>query len=173
MTSIGSFINSIYINNSNICIEPQLWFSRLIKHKHVTKCWDFIKSIYKFYKCLNARYTHKTDSQKSGATGVALMLKTSQRSYPWIFSKWQSLFRKTQLDYYTIILVSFPLGEYADEVVDSQANYQGYRYDVHFLGCHTFAVLHSVSLRNSRAKYIGNKIPRQIQNFSESKSAKK
>ena len=152
---------TVYILTIRIfCIEPQLWFSRLIKHKHVAKCWDFIKCIYKFYKCLNAQYTHKTDSQKSGATDVALMLKTSQRSYPWIFNKWQFLFRKTQLDYYTIILVFFPLGEYLDEVVDSQTNYQGYRYDVHFLGCHTFAVVHSVSLRNSGAKYIGSKIPR-------------
>ena len=34
-------------------------------------------------------------------------------------------FQKKHLsDYYTIILVSFPLGPYVHEVVDSQANYQ-------------------------------------------------
>ena len=57
-----------------------------------------------------------------------------------------SFFQKKQLsDYSTIILVSFPLGGYVDEAFDSQANYQGYRYDVRFLGCHTFAVIHSVN----------------------------
>ena len=48
-------------------------------------------------------------------------------------------------DYYTIIMVSFPLGGCVNEVVNSQVNYQGYRYDVHFLCCHTFAVMHSVN----------------------------
>ena len=48
-------------------------------------------------------------------------------------------------DYHTIILVSFPLGWCVDEVVDSQANYQGYKYDDHFLWCHTFAVKHYVN----------------------------
>ena len=38
----------------------------------------------------------------------------------------------------------FPFGEFVDEVVNSHANYQGYRYDVHFLWCHTFAVIQSV-----------------------------
>ena len=49
---------------------------------------------------------------------------------------WQFLFRKKKqiFDYYTIVLVSFPLGEYVDEIDDSQARYEGYRYDVHFLG---------------------------------------
>ena len=47
--------------------------------------------------------------------------------------------------YYSIILVSFPLGGCVDEVVDSQANYQGYRYGIHFLWCHIFAVMHSVN----------------------------
>ena len=42
-------------------------------------------------------------------------------------------------------MVSFPLGGCVNEVVNSQANYQGYRYDVHFLCCHTFAVMHSVN----------------------------
>ena len=43
--------------------------------------------------------------------------------------------KKKQLsDYYTIVLVSFPLGEYVDEIDDSEARYEGYRYDVHFLG---------------------------------------
>ena len=37
-------------------------------------------------------------------------------------------------DYYTIVLVSFPLGECVDEIDDSQARYEEYRYDVHFLG---------------------------------------
>ena len=48
-------------------------------------------------------------------------------------------------DYYTIILVSFPLGGYVDDIVDSQANSEGYRYDIYFLGCHTFAVIHLVN----------------------------
>ena len=34
------------------------------------------------------------------------------------------LFKKKQIsDYYSIIMVSFPLGGCVDEVVDSQANY--------------------------------------------------
>ena len=42
-------------------------------------------------------------------------------------------------------IVFFPLGTYVDEFINSQANYQGYRYDVHFLWCHTFAVINSVN----------------------------
>ena len=53
--------------------------------------------------------------------------------------------KKQLSDYYTIILVSFPLRGCIDKVVDSQANYQGYRYDVHFFRCHTFAVIHSIN----------------------------
>ena len=56
-------------------------------------------------------------------------------------------FQKKHLsDYYTIIVVSFPLDECVDEVADSQPNYQLYRYDVHFLWCHTFAVIHSTNV---------------------------
>ena len=48
-------------------------------------------------------------------------------------------FQKKQLSYYhTIILNSFPLGGYIDQVIDIQSNYQGYRYD-------TFAVIHNVN----------------------------
>ena len=55
-------------------------------------------------------------------------------------------FQKKQLSYYyTIILNSFLLGGHIDQVIDIQSNYQGYRSDVHFLGCHTFAVIHSVN----------------------------
>ena len=55
-------------------------------------------------------------------------------------------FQKKKLsDYYAIILVSFLLVWCIAEVVDSQANYKGYRYDVHFLRCHTFTVIHSVN----------------------------
>ena len=45
-----------------------------------------------------------------------------------------------RLLYYTIVLVSIPLGGCVDEVVDSRANYQGFRNYVHFVRCHTFAV---------------------------------
>ena len=41
-----------------------------------------------------------------------------------------------------MILVSFPFGRRVDELVDSETNYQGYRYDIHFFRCHTFAVIH-------------------------------
>ena len=51
-------------------------------------------------------------------------------------------FQEKQL---TISLVFFPLGACVDEFIDSQANYQGYRYDVHFLRCHTFEVITSVN----------------------------
>ena len=52
-------------------------------------------------------------------------------------------FQKKQLsDYFTIILLSFPLGGCVDEVVNSQANYQGYK---HFHGCYTFAFIYSVN----------------------------
>ena len=44
-----------------------------------------------------------------------------------------------------MILVSFPLGRCVDEVVKSQANYQGSRYEVNFLRCHAFAVIHYVN----------------------------
>ena len=44
-----------------------------------------------------------------------------------------------------MILVSFPLGGCVDEVVNSQANYQGYRYGVHLLWCYTFTVILSVN----------------------------
>ena len=55
-------------------------------------------------------------------------------------------FQKKQLSYYyTIILNSFLLGGYIDQVIDIQSNYQGYRYDVHDLGCHTFAVIQTVN----------------------------
>ena len=55
-------------------------------------------------------------------------------------------FQKKKLsDYITVILVSFPLGGCVDEIVDIQANYQGYRCDVHFLRCRTFAVIHFVN----------------------------
>ena len=42
-------------------------------------------------------------------------------------------------------MVSFPLRGCPDVVVHSQANYQGYRYDAHFLWCHTFTIIHSVN----------------------------
>ena len=42
-------------------------------------------------------------------------------------------------------MVSLPLGECTDEVPDSQKNYQGYRYDIHFLHCRTSAVIHSLN----------------------------
>ena len=37
------------------------------------------------------------------------------------------------------------MGVCVDEFIDSQANYQGYRYDVPFLRCHTFAVIQSLN----------------------------
>ena len=49
------------------------------------------------------------------------------------------------LDYCTIILVYFPLSRCIDEVVDSRANYQGYRCDLYFLWCHITAVIHAMN----------------------------
>ena len=40
-----------------------------------------------------------------------------------------------------MILFSFPLGRWADEVVDNRANYQQYKY-VYFLLYHTMTVIH-------------------------------
>ena len=51
---------------------------------------------------------------------------------------------KNRLDYYTILLLSFPLDECVDEVVYSEANCRWYRYDAHFLRWNTFAIIHSV-----------------------------
>ena len=49
------------------------------------------------------------------------------------------------LDYDTIILIFVPLGGCVDEVIEIQENYEGGRYDVCCLQCHTFAVIHSVN----------------------------
>ena len=67
------------------------------------------------------------------------------------------LFRKKTiiLGFYTIILVSLPLGECVDEVADSQENYQGYRYDIHFLQCRTSAVIYSL---NDEGEITNNEI---------------
>ena len=46
--------------------------------------------------------------------------------------------------YYNIVF--FPLDACVDEFIDSQADYQGYKYDIHFLRFHTFAVIHSVNV---------------------------
>ena len=43
---------------------------------------------------------------------------------------------------YTIILVSFPSGGWFGEVINNQVNYQGCKYDVCFLHCHTFIVIY-------------------------------
>ena len=53
-----------------------------------------------------------------------------------------SIFQKF---YYTVILAPYPLHGCVDEVVYSQANYQGCRYHVHFRQCYTFAVIRSVN----------------------------
>ena len=55
----------------------------------------------------------------------------------------ESFFKKKQLINYTIVLLSFPSGGFVDEVVNSQGNYQECWYNVYFLWCHTFAVIHS------------------------------
>ena len=52
---------------------------------------------------------------------------------------------KTTSDYHAMIMVSYPLGTCEDEVTDSHASYQGNRYNVHFLWCHTFTLIHSVN----------------------------
>ena len=57
----------------------------------------------------------------------------------------EASFQKNQSDCYTITLVFFVLGECVHEVDNSQANYQGYRYDVNFLWCHTFVAIYSVN----------------------------
>ena len=86
------------------------------------------------------KFTHKTDFKNSGASVVLV----------WYLKQVNSLIggsffsdNKQLSDYYAIILVSLPLGGYVDEVVNSQAVYQRFKNDVHFIRCHTFAVIHS------------------------------
>ena len=126
MTSVVCFINNaiqVFVYNHRCHaldqFEINLWLNAEVLQK----------SIYQFYECLNVRFTHKTYSKNSAATVViSLMLKTGQRSYPWIVNRWKFLFQKKQLtDYYILILVCFPFGEFVDEVVNSHENYQGCR----------------------------------------------
>lgn len=42
-------------------------------------------------------------------------------------------------------MASFPFGGCVDEFSDSGGNYYGYTYDVHFLHCHTFIIIHFVN----------------------------
>ena len=100
------------------------------------------KSIYKFYKCLNAQFTHKTDLQNKVQQLCWFDVENIMLKF---LISGSFLSEKKISDYYTIILVSFPLGGYVDDIVDSQANSEGYRYDIYFLGCHTFAVIHLVN----------------------------
>ena len=86
------------------------------------------------------------DFQNSGAAVVFLWCLKQVKDLILEFLINESFFSEKQLsDNYNIILVSFPLGGCVNEVVDNQANYQEYRYYVHFLRCHTFAVIHSVN----------------------------
>ena len=57
----------------------------------------------------------------------------------------ESSFQKKTTYWVLFYNIFFPLGACVGEFIDSQANYQGYKYDVHFLGCHTFAVINSVN----------------------------
>ena len=45
------------------------------------------------------------------------------------------------LNLYTMILFSFPSGEYVDEVGDNGTHYQGYKY-IYFIQYHTLTVNH-------------------------------
>ena len=49
---------------------------------------------------------------------------------------------KEFVNLHIIVLVSFPLGEFVDEVVNNRANYQGYENEVHFLQYHTLTVMY-------------------------------
>ena len=100
------------------------------------------KSIYKFYKCLNTRFTPMTDSQKSWATVALVWCWKQVKDIILEFSISGSFFSEKTTFW---LLVSFPLGWCVDEIVDGQANYQGSKYDANFLECHTFAVIHSVN----------------------------
>ena len=97
---------------------------------------------------LNAWFTHKTDTKSSGTLVVFVWCLKQVKDLILEFSLSGSFFseKKQLLGYYAIILVSFPLGGYVDEVVDSRANYQEYRYDVHFFWYHTFEVMRSVTV---------------------------
>ena len=59
----------------------------------------------------------------------------------------EASFQKKQFSHWYILKYwfLFSLGGCVDEVVDSQADYQGYRYDVNFLRWHIFAVIHSMN----------------------------
>ena len=90
----------------------------------------FTKKYYQFYKCLNAQFTHKADSQNSSANVMLVWwLKQVKDLILEFLTIGSFLTEKNQLtDYYTVILVSFPSGECVDEVFNSQANYQEYRF---------------------------------------------
>ena len=77
-----------------------------------------------------------TDSQKSWATVVLVWCWKQVKDIILEFSISGSFFSEK---------TSFPLGWCVDEIVDGQANYQGSKYDVNFLECHTFAVIHSMN----------------------------
>ena len=64
-------------------------------------------------KYINSLLTHKTDLQNSDTIVL-----------------------------FKVILASSPSDASVDEVVDSRANYQGYRYNFDFLQCHTFKAMH-------------------------------
>ena len=70
-----------------------------------------------------------------------LMLKTSWRSYPWSFNSGSLFSTKKLLDYFTLILISFPLGGCVDVAVDSRANHQRYRYDANSLQSHASTII--------------------------------
>ena len=51
---------------------------------------------------------------------------------------------KEFLNLYRIMLISFPSGEFVDELVDNQKDYQGYNY-LYFLRYHTSTVINFVN----------------------------
>ena len=49
--------------------------------------------------------------------------------------------KKEFLNFYTMILLSFPLGRCFDEVLNNRRNHQGYEY-VYFVWYHTLTIIH-------------------------------
>ena len=143
MTNVASFFNStihLFVQNhrydalDSFAIDLQL-------NTEVSPI-----SIYQFYKCLNARFTHKTDFQNSDTTFVLVWcLKQAKDLTLEFLISGSFLSEKTTYWWLYYNIVFFPLGSCEHEFIDSQANYQGCRYDFHFLRCHAFSVINFVN----------------------------
>ena len=104
-------------------------------------------SVLKMHKCMINSQNLFPEQWHNRFVGLMLKKQVKELILEFSISGFFNFFsEKTKLlDYYTIILVSFPLGRCVDEVVDSRENYQRYRCDIHFLWCRTLAVIHSVN----------------------------